>query len=317
MTSIFISYRRSDSADVSGRIYDRLVEHFGDEAIFKDVDDIPFGVDFKTYLSDVVATCDVELVIIGPTWLDVTNETGQRRLDDPTDFVRIEVEAALERDIPVVPLLVRGAIMPKGSALPPGLSSLTFRNGTPIRPDPDFHHDMNRLIKGLEQYVSPQSKPAAQVRPAPAASTPTPHAPPSPPRERVFYEQSGDKVTSSIARIGDTSFAISDILSAAVVKVKPSKKEKNRVTTISAATFFVLWMGTMAFAAEQLGFVGGLIVLFTLFGIHAAVASFYPRPKQGIQIQSTVGDRDVVASQDPAHLRRIVSAINEAKVQMR
>jgi hypothetical protein len=284
------------------------------------VDDIPFGVDFKTYLSDVVSKCEVELVIIGPTWLDVTNETGQRRLDDPADFVRIEVEAALERDIPVVPLLVGGAVMPKGSALPPGLSSLTFRNGTPIRPDPDFHHDMSRLIRGLEKYVSPQGKPAAPVvreRPAPAAPAPAPQAPPAAPREKVLYERSGDKVTSSIVRIGDTSFAISDILSAAVVKVKPSKKEKTRVTNIAAGVVFGLWMLTIFTVAEQLGFVGTGIVMAILFGAYAIVYFFYPRPKLGVQIRSTVGDREVVGSQDSAHLRRIVGAIDEAKAQMR
>lgn len=119
MSRIFMSYRRGDSADVSGRIYDRLAEHFGAEAVFKDVDDIPFGVDFKTYLNDMVSECAVELVVIGPRWLDISNERGERRLDDPTDFVRIEVEAALKRDIPVVPLLVSGAFMFKEHAYRP------------------------------------------------------------------------------------------------------------------------------------------------------------------------------------------------------
>jgi hypothetical protein len=168
--TVFISYRRGDSADVSGRIYDRLVAQFGDEAIFKDVDDIPIGVDFKKHLGDTIAACSVMLVVIGPRWLSATDERGSRRLDDPNDFVRIEIETALERDVPVVPLLVSGASMPKAEELPPSLVSLAYRNGMPIRPDPDFHSDVDRLIRGLEDYVTPQKPRSPARRP-----TPTPH----------------------------------------------------------------------------------------------------------------------------------------------
>jgi hypothetical protein len=146
--AIFISYRRADSADVTGRIYDHLVKHFGQEAIFKDVDSIPLGVDFREYLSESVARCNVFLAIIGKRWLVADN--GERRLDSPTDFVRIEIESALQRKIPVVPLLVQGAIMPSDVDLPDSLKPLVYRNATQIRPDPDFHHDISRLIHALE-----------------------------------------------------------------------------------------------------------------------------------------------------------------------
>ena len=150
---IFISYRRTDSADVTGRIYDRLITKFGRDAVFKDVDSIPLGLDFKEYLDNQVGECNVLLAIIGDRWLEASDSTGKKRLEDPNDFVRIEIESALQRDIPVIPLLVRDAKMPSEESLPSSLRKLVYRNGTPIRSDPDFHRDMDRLIKALEGYI--------------------------------------------------------------------------------------------------------------------------------------------------------------------
>jgi hypothetical protein len=151
--NIFISYRRSDSADITGRIYDSLVDEFGRAPIFKDVDSIPLGVDFKQYLDQQVSECKVLLAIIGDEWAEAHDASGNRRLDDPDDFVRIEIEAALERDILVIPLLVRGARMPTEDQLPPSLQKLVYKNGMPVRPDPDFHNDMDRLISAIDQYI--------------------------------------------------------------------------------------------------------------------------------------------------------------------
>jgi ABC-type iron transport system FetAB ATPase subunit len=95
MPSIFISYRRSDSQDVAGRIYDRLAQHFGKEAIFKDVDDIPGGEDFRIFLQTTLQQCKVVLAIIGPDWVNALDEQGRRRLDNPADWVRVEIEEAL------------------------------------------------------------------------------------------------------------------------------------------------------------------------------------------------------------------------------
>jgi hypothetical protein len=150
---IFISYRRSDSADIAGRIDDRLTGRFGRNLIFKDVDSIPLGLDFKEYLDEKVSECSVFLAIIGDRWLEAGDETGVRRLNDPADFVRIEIESALKRGIPVIPLLVRGAKMPMEGQLPDGLKKLAYRNGIPIRHDPDFHRDMDRLIAALEKHI--------------------------------------------------------------------------------------------------------------------------------------------------------------------
>ncbi|RMG81744.1 MAG: TIR domain-containing protein, partial [Chloroflexi bacterium] len=112
MPRIFISYRRADSVTITGRIYDRLVAEYSDRNVFKDVDDIPLGADFRRVLDEEVGSCDVLLVIIGQQWLTL-EENGQRRLDNPDDFVRIEVEAGLNRnDVLVIPVLVKGAGMP-------------------------------------------------------------------------------------------------------------------------------------------------------------------------------------------------------------
>lgn len=150
----FISYRRYDSADVVGRIYDRLVVAYGNDKVFKDVDNIPIGVDFRKTLDEAIANCAVILVVIGRDWLAVTNEQNRRRIDDPTDFVRIEIESALKRSLPIVPLLVRDATIPREEDMPSSLKELVFRNGVQIRSDPDFHRDMDRLIQALNPLLA-------------------------------------------------------------------------------------------------------------------------------------------------------------------
>ena len=153
MSFIFISYRRSDSYDVVSRIYDQLRESLGPEKVFRDIHSIPLGVDFRRYLRQAVEQCGIQLVVIGPNWLQASDREGRRRLDDPNDWVRIEVESALGREIPVVPVLVNGAAMPRAEDLPEGLKELAYRHGAQVRPDPDFHHDMGRLIKWIKNHL--------------------------------------------------------------------------------------------------------------------------------------------------------------------
>ena len=151
--AVFISYRRQDSADITGRIGDRLVERIGSEAVYKDVDSIPLGVDFRKHLQASVSQCRVLLAVIGKNWLGTHNDAGNRCLDDPRDYLRIEVETALQRDIPVIPVLVQGASMPREEDLPASLQPLAFRNAVAVRPDPDFRADMDRLINGIQQHL--------------------------------------------------------------------------------------------------------------------------------------------------------------------
>lgn len=153
MAKVFVSYRRSDSQDVAGRIVDRLAERFSHGDVFKDVDSIPIGVPFPELLRNALSRTDVVLVVIGPTWATVLDDSGNRRLDNPLDFVRIEVETALGSTALVVPVFVTNAIMPDPRELPEPLKPLTVLNGISVRPDPDFHRDMDRLISKLEERL--------------------------------------------------------------------------------------------------------------------------------------------------------------------
>lgn len=152
---VFISYRREDAADVTGRMYDRLVARFGRGNVFKDVDSIPLGVDFRHHLDTTLSRCSALLVVIGKNWLGegspVTAESN--RLQDPRDFVRVEIEIALKRDIPLIPVFVQGAGIPAEESLPSTLHALQFRNGIAVRPDPDFDKDMQRLLASLEHHL--------------------------------------------------------------------------------------------------------------------------------------------------------------------
>lgn len=152
--AIFIGYRRDDTADVAGRVYDALVARFGEERVFKDVDNIPVGADFGEYIKGILPRCRVALILIGPNWLSSADAAGKRRLDDEHDWVRVEAETALNAgDIQVVPVLVNGAEMPHAEALPPGMRALVRRNAAVIRRDPDFRDDIERLANALRQSV--------------------------------------------------------------------------------------------------------------------------------------------------------------------
>jgi formylglycine-generating enzyme required for sulfatase activity len=168
MATIFLSYRRADSADATGRIFDRLVGAFGRANVFKDVDSIPLGAVFAEVIADRLKACDAVLVVIGRFWLDVRDKSGNPRLHNENDLVRIEVEQALASGAAVVPVLVGGVEMPPAEQLPESLRKLTRRNAISVRPDPDFHRDMDRLIGGItalhEGPAPPQRDPLAVVR---------------------------------------------------------------------------------------------------------------------------------------------------------
>lgn len=146
---IFISYRRSDTLAVTGRIYDRLSGRFGADFVFMDFDNIPIGVDFRTHLNESLQDCDVLLVVIGNDWLQDQNAGPLSRLHDPADFVRLELQVALERDIPVVPVLVGNAAMPDVDALPEDLQPLVYRQAATVDVGRDFHVHMDRLMSAL------------------------------------------------------------------------------------------------------------------------------------------------------------------------
>lgn len=153
MDSIFLSYRREDSEGQAGRLYDDLVAVFGSDSVFMDVAAIQPGRDFRKSIDQSLNSCGVFLSLIGKSWLTAKDTSGQRRLDDPADFVRIETGAALKRDIPVIPVLVQGASAPKPDQLPDDLKELAFRNAVELT-HPRWDSDIQVLIKALRPHIS-------------------------------------------------------------------------------------------------------------------------------------------------------------------
>jgi hypothetical protein len=148
---IFISYRRDDSRDTVGRVLDHLRLAFEEEHLFLDVNRQAPGEDYRRMIEAALEQSDVLLVVIGPDWVGTTSREGRRRLLDPEDMVRIEIETALRRDLRIVPVLVEDASMPRPQDLPPSLEPLCYRSALPVRPDPEFQPDMQRLVVALRE----------------------------------------------------------------------------------------------------------------------------------------------------------------------
>lgn len=145
---IFINYRRDDSAGFAGRLSDSLSDYFGRDRVFRDVTDIAYGADFERVIDERIGESGAVVVLIGHNWGSVTNEHGERRLDDPNDYVSREIAAALESDVAVVPVLIGEASMPRKEELPEKLIELTRRNALKIT-DERWEVDVNRLAKVL------------------------------------------------------------------------------------------------------------------------------------------------------------------------
>lgn len=155
MVKIFISYRRADSNDESRRIYDALIARFDEQFIFRDKDTIPKGEDFRAVIERYVIQSDEMLVLIGQSWLDVheEDEPNRRRIDNPEDFVRIEIELGLRHCKRVTPIILPNAQMPKEHELPTRLAQLSFQNGYFLRSE-DFESDLKCLIEDIEKRHS-------------------------------------------------------------------------------------------------------------------------------------------------------------------
>ena len=150
--SIFISYRRRETAGHAGRLYDGLVEHFGAERVFMDVTMEP-GVDFAETIQAAVGSCGALVALIGEEWLTVTDARGQRRIDDPADVHRMEIEAALDRRVRLIPTLVQDARMPGAGDLPEALEPLVRRQAVELS-DQRWDYDVNRLVAVLERVLA-------------------------------------------------------------------------------------------------------------------------------------------------------------------
>lgn len=194
MSGIFISYRRDDTGGYVLALYDRLAAHFGEDFLFMDIRNIPHGVDFRRVINDTVGSCDVLIALIGREWLTITDSSGRRRLDDPRDFVRLEIAAALERGIPVIPVLVRGAQVPSEDDLPDVLKELAYRQGQELS-DRRFDYDVGQLIEGIDHLVD---------RPADAPPLPRPDPEMARPEGRQPYEPETVLVRAGAVQLGST-----------------------------------------------------------------------------------------------------------------
>lgn len=181
MSRIFISYRRQDSPAAVGRIFDHLENHFGRDSIFKDVNALKIGDDFRERLNAEVEQCQILLAVIGRNWLNAKGSDGRRRLENPADWVRLEIQTALNRNVPVIPILLDGVEMPAVADMPKDLHPLAYRHAARVRNDPDFRRDIEHVMRGLDRILAelPLPKTAAEL-------TYNSHREPSFPRADLF-----------------------------------------------------------------------------------------------------------------------------------
>jgi hypothetical protein len=162
MGAVFLNYRRGDSEGQARALFGELTKILGKDSVFMDVDSIALGRDFRTVLQERLGSCDVMVTLIGPDWLDAADSSGNRRLENPTDFVRQEIAAALKRNIPVIPVLVQGARMPTSERLPNDLQDLPYRNGFELGHS-TWESDVAEMVKRLGLQAQ---RPSASMPPS-------------------------------------------------------------------------------------------------------------------------------------------------------
>jgi formylglycine-generating enzyme required for sulfatase activity len=195
---IAISYRRADTEVMAGRIRDRLADRYGENAVFMDIDNIPFGKDFRVHISEAIVQSDVLLVIVGQRWLGA-GRGGARRMDEETDFVRLEVETAMKNAVPIIPVLVGSARMPQPAQLPESLKNFAFLNAAPVDTGRDFREHMERLIRSIDQIW-----PDRGARSAAASGSRDEVAPPTGPAQG---DRDGDPSRLDLSVFSDAAFA--------------------------------------------------------------------------------------------------------------
>jgi hypothetical protein len=196
--SIFISYRRDDTEGEAGRLFDDLTRAFGDQAVFMDVVGIRPGVDFRKAIDENVSNCGVLLAMIGRQWLTVADEDGGPRLSHEYDYVRLEIAAALTRNIALIPVLVHDAHMPRAEQLPENLKDLAYRNSVELT-HARWNSDVNLLIDALKAYVAtPEVADATPVHATIPAQLP-PANPPAAQQDPAEGKGSGRGVLIGIA----------------------------------------------------------------------------------------------------------------------
>jgi hypothetical protein len=156
MPNIAISYRRSDSSAIAGRIFDHLKLRYGVQSAFMDVDNIPVGKDFRTHIDETLHRTDVLVAVVGSRWLG-PNDDGSVRMDELDDPVRVEIETAVARKLQIIPVLVEGAKMPASKLLPTSFGNFAFLNAADVASGREFGTQMERVIGAIDHLASPQS----------------------------------------------------------------------------------------------------------------------------------------------------------------
>jgi hypothetical protein len=177
---IVLSYRRSDSA-MAGRIFDRLAQHFGKANLFIDIDNVPFGVDFRKHIDDALQASDVLIAVVGEKWLGPQAD-GKLRINNSADPVRVELETALKRNITVLPVLLDGTSMPDAADLPEGIREFAYRNAIEVESGRDFNVHIDRLIRAMEQILGIKAAMSAASSASPTSETSALASPATPPR---------------------------------------------------------------------------------------------------------------------------------------
>lgn len=199
--SIFLCYRHEDSGDRAHHLHDLLRGHFGGDEVFIDLD-VPPGVDVRRYITDRLSSCAVLVVVVGPDWLTITDDSGARRLDSELDYVRLEIATALNAETPIVPVLVKSARMPRADELPSELARLSDRNALQLSDGTHWQDGVRRLITTVEDIL-PARSPRPRARPefhARGKRTPTAAA--------IWRPISGHPVVTALALVAAVVVAI-------------------------------------------------------------------------------------------------------------
>lgn len=236
MKKIFISYRRSDSSYVASAIDKELVARFGKDAVFFDIDAIPLGADFRKHIAKSVGQCDVLLAVIGNAWVNAVDDEGKRRLDNPVDSVRLEIEFALKREIPVIPVLVDDARIPAATELPDVLQGLSFRNGAEVRAGHDLQQHLARLIRGVERIIQPGQQGGQAL--SGDLNEPAPRV-----REKGTLNDPDETKKVGESDGGDTRVSTDDVKKP--ISTSPSRRERTVAAVFGAVIGFFIGAGSM------------------------------------------------------------------------
>ena len=301
---IFISYRRDDSRGYAGRLQGDLSRRYSEEHVFRDVE-IPPGADFGQYITSLVDRCNVVLAIIGPGWLDARDREGERRIDDPDDWVRLEIERALARDgVEVIPVLVDGARLPPREELPESLLALRRRNAFELS-DRRWDYDVGQLGQHLDAllrgtsalHVKPAGLPATSAatptttETLAAAPTPTPTPAPAPAPEPADHTTFAVLAAAAVALL--TAFP-ADLLARSLVNRAPLDRD-NLVTVrdfiLEKAIFFGIAGMLAALAVGFLSRRSREPIVSFLLGLGAGIVAgaVYAGAYAGLSLSSAEG----------------------------